>query len=83
MSRVLIIGGISHSLINFRGQLIKDMINRGHEVLACSGEVREDAIATLKKWGGPLYPGQNSSNRDETMGGYNLFCAIDEDYAFV
>ena len=31
---ILIIGGISRSLINFRGPLIRDMLSAGHKVTA-------------------------------------------------
>lgn len=33
---ILIIGGISRSLVNFRGPLIKAMLAAGHEEAACA-----------------------------------------------
>lgn len=49
--RVLVIGGISRSLLNFRGPLIRAMLDTGHEVWACAGDLREDVVETLKSWG--------------------------------
>jgi len=37
MSRVLVIGGLPSSLVNFRGYLLKAMRERGHQVIACAG----------------------------------------------
>ncbi len=54
--RILIIGGISSSLINFRGPLIKAMQDAGHEVIACAGEPEADVANTLKAWGVAFFP---------------------------
>ncbi len=37
MSRILIIGSWPRSLINFRGNLIDELLNRKHDVFACAG----------------------------------------------
>lgn len=37
MAKLLIIGGLPVSLVNFRGTLIRELVGRGHEVLACAG----------------------------------------------
>jgi hypothetical protein len=34
--KFIIIGGISRSLVNFRGPLIRAMLAAGHEIIACS-----------------------------------------------
>lgn len=34
----MIIGGVARSLINFRGPLLKTLIMRGHEIIACASE---------------------------------------------
>jgi glycosyltransferase involved in cell wall biosynthesis len=44
--RVLVIGGIASSLVNFRGPLLQAMVSEGHEAFACAGEV-DDAGAVL------------------------------------
>ncbi len=54
--KVLIIGGISFSLINFRGALIQTIKSEGHEVVACSGEPREDVVKKLRDWGVDFVP---------------------------
>ena len=38
--RILIIAGISRSLVNFRGPLIKAMLAAGHEVIAALHEAQ-------------------------------------------
>ena len=54
--RILIIAGISRSLVNFRGPLIKAMLAAGHEVIACAGEPRKEVAETLKSWGVAFFP---------------------------
>lgn len=36
--RILFIGGVASSFVNFRKELISTLINMGHDVCACSGE---------------------------------------------
>lgn len=48
--RVLVVGGISRSLINFRGPLLDCLRDRGHEVLAAAPE-DENAAAVRKELG--------------------------------
>jgi len=46
--KVLIIAGYTRSIINFRGDLIKEIVNQGHEVVAAGPETGyEDQIAEL------------------------------------
>lgn len=54
--KVLIIGGISFSLVNFRGALIQAIKSEGHEVVACSGDPREDIVKKLHDWGVDFVP---------------------------
>lgn len=54
--RILVIGGISHSLINFRGSLLQAMRTAGHEVLACAGESRPDVVERLNELGVRFIP---------------------------
>jgi len=54
--RILIIGGIASSLINFRGSLIKAMQDAGHEVIACAGEPDAAALETLRTRGVSFFP---------------------------
>lgn len=45
MARVLVLGSLAHSMVNFRGPLLREMVAQGHEVYACvpdaSAEIRE------------------------------------------
>ena len=49
--RVLVIGGISRSLVNFRGPMLRAMLAAGHEVFACAGEVDETFVQRLETMG--------------------------------
>ena len=51
--RVLVLGGISRSLINFRGPLLQKLTAQGHQVVAASGQDdNSDEVAqTLNSWG--------------------------------
>lgn len=48
---ILIIGGISLSLVKFRGPLIRAVLANGHNVTACAGEARGDITQMLTSWG--------------------------------
>lgn len=54
--RIMIVGGVSRSLVNFRGPLILSIRAKGHEILACSGEPRMDAVERLRGWGVRFIP---------------------------
>lgn len=49
--RVLVIGGMSQSLVNFRGPMLQRMVSSGHEVYACAGEANADITAHLTAMG--------------------------------
>ena len=53
---ILILGGISRSLINFRGPLIRAMLAAGHKVTACAGTPVPEAEQTLAEWGVQFIP---------------------------
>jgi len=38
MARILVLGGLANSLVNFRGALLAEMVRRGHEVIGCAAE---------------------------------------------
>ncbi len=49
---VLVLGGLSVSLINFRGSLIKALLAKGHRVTAVAGNYDAAVAETLSHWGG-------------------------------
>lgn len=49
--RVVIIGGLASSLLNFRGALINTLIKRGHDVIACAPDAPPDVRAGLAALG--------------------------------
>ena len=49
--KILLVGGIARSLLNFRGPLLKALVAVGHDVLAASGAETKDVTAELKKMG--------------------------------
>lgn len=46
MSRILVIGGLGLSLVNFRKELLQEFVDRGHEVHAAAADLTKD-LATL------------------------------------
>lgn len=52
-SRVLVVGGLAQSLINFRGPFIKSLRNAGVEVYAAAPELTSnaDVVNVLNEWG--------------------------------
>ena len=49
--RILIIGGLARSLINFRSPLIKTLVELGHEVITCAPDAPPDVRAGLAALG--------------------------------
>jgi glycosyltransferase involved in cell wall biosynthesis len=49
--RVMVVGGLARSLVNFRGLLLKDMVAAGHEVIASAAPATPNIVATLLDWG--------------------------------
>lgn len=45
--KIIAIGGVPRSLINFRGPLLKAMVALGHEVIACAPDAPEDVREKL------------------------------------
>lgn len=61
--KVIVVAALPDSLINFRGHLLRAMVERGHDVLACAakedvlaGSVNDSVVATLKEWGVRYHP---------------------------
>ena len=51
MARILVIGGLADSLVNFRGILLSEMVARGHEVIACAAEDNREIADKLAAMG--------------------------------
>jgi len=49
--KVLLLGSWAESLINFRGPLIRDMLAKGHDVVACAPDIEPDIKERLEKIG--------------------------------
>lgn len=47
MSRVVVVGALPESLINFRGELLKALVAEGHEVTAMAAEAKPELIDQL------------------------------------
>lgn len=54
--KILVIGGISQSLVNFRGELLRSLRARGYDVTTCAGEPRAEIEETLRRWGVRFIP---------------------------
>lgn len=51
MSKIIVIGSYAPSLINFRGPLLKEMVGRGYDVLACAPDASSAVQEKLKDIG--------------------------------
>ena len=51
MARILILGGLAESLVNFRGALLAEMARRGHEVIGCAAEDSPEIADNLAAMG--------------------------------
>lgn len=50
--KILVIGGLPSSLVNFRGDILKAFVSKGHSVFAMAGGVgREEVKEKLSRWG--------------------------------
>jgi glycosyltransferase involved in cell wall biosynthesis len=49
--RIMVVGGVARSLINFRGPLLKEMIRHGHEVTACAPDAGPKIRRKLNEMG--------------------------------
>lgn len=56
MSRVVIVGGLAESLVNFRGPLIRALLAAGHEVVAMAGNTGPRAVAAIEALGVRFVP---------------------------
>lgn len=49
--KILVVASYAFSLVNFRGELLSEMIAAGHQVIACAPEDDRDVAATLGRMG--------------------------------
>lgn len=49
--KIIVLGGLAESLVNFRGPLLADMVGEGHEVIACAHGDNSAVASALKKFG--------------------------------
>jgi len=49
--RIIVVGVKPRSLLNFRGELLKALINRGYRVIACSSPANEEIVTELQNMG--------------------------------
>ncbi|ACA85949.1 glycosyltransferase family 4 protein [Shewanella woodyi] len=54
--KIIIIGGVAQSLINFRGDLIKSFLNANYDVVCISGETDHKYVEQLEKLGCKFIP---------------------------
>lgn len=49
--KIIVVGGVAHSLTNFRGPLLKTLREKGHNVLACAPDADPNTIRVLTDLG--------------------------------
>jgi len=47
MSKIVVLGSYAPSLINFRGHLLKEMVNLNHKVYACAPSIDDTIFKKL------------------------------------
>jgi glycosyltransferase involved in cell wall biosynthesis len=86
--KIVVVAGVARSLTNFRGPLLKSIVDMGHEVVACAPDRPEDVIGGLAELGvayqqvpiqrtgvNPLY------DMGTVMSLRRLFLQLEPDYA--
>ncbi|MCG8344625.1 MAG: glycosyltransferase family 4 protein [Chlorobiales bacterium] len=56
MSHIILIGGVAHSLVNFRGDFIRACVEAGHRVTAMSEPASKEQIAAIEALGADYKP---------------------------
>ncbi len=56
MARVVLLGSFAPSLANFRGKLIQELVERGHEVIGCAAGDAPEIAQQLEAWGARYQP---------------------------
>ncbi len=51
MSRIVVLGALPRSLLNFRGDLLKALVLSGHEVVAMAAQEEPEVTSALAAWG--------------------------------
>lgn len=51
MSRIVVVGSLAYSLVNFRGRLLAAMVEAGHEVVACAPDDDPEVVRRLAELG--------------------------------
>jgi len=54
--KIIIIGGLASSLVNFRGDLIRDFIANGHDVVAMSANAESELVREIESLGCRFIP---------------------------
>jgi len=49
--KIIIIGALPSSLVNFRGEFIKEMVAQGHTIIALASNASEDDVLTIESLG--------------------------------
>lgn len=60
--KVVVIGAYPDSIIDFRGEMIKAMVNKGHEVLVMSAPASPQVVAAVESLGAKFQPYQVQRN---------------------
>ncbi|MCC2981308.1 sugar transferase [Sphingomonas sp. IC4-52] len=50
MKKIIVVASLAYSLVNFRGALLRKLIDEGYEVIACAPDRDEAVMATLLRW---------------------------------
>jgi len=74
--KIIIVGALPESLINFRGELIKEFINLGHEVIAMAAHTDKDTTNRIEQLGCKYIPYTVARNSTNPLSDLKTFFAI-------
>lgn len=74
--KIIVIGGIPRSLINFRGPLLKALVAEHHDVIAVSAPASKDVISELAAMGVRFFPVPLSRAGLNPLGDLKTYMAI-------
>ena len=54
--KIMIIGAYPHSIISFRGHLIKSLVDKGHEVTVLTAQAPQEIVEQVEALGARFQP---------------------------
>lgn len=56
MTRIVVMSNLAETLVVFRGDMLRELVRRGHEVYTVAPKASDEVVATLLRWGVRFHP---------------------------